>query len=782
MDNPRTGTLPREKVSNIFNLSKFELNAAHMKVLQKGLKFIPFSPPQEFDFTVDFYNLTKKMQWRTFFAKSEKRQQVSNTYNLKTYPTKLKDTCRGEPPIHNASIDVFKRLVLSDTQRALTQKKKHPHNNLSKQESKALKELTDNDDIIIKRADKGGGTVIMDKSAYIAEAERQLSDHTTYQKLSKNPSPKLQLLIEEVLTDAVNDNIIDVSTKTALTVKTPRTPVLYLLPKIHKDLVNPPGRPIVSGTGSVLQALAMYIDQFLQPIVKKLPRCLKDTGDFLNQISTLDLADTTYIGSFDVVNLYTSIPHTEGLHCIRDQLTLVPSLTNRDINFLLSLLEIVLTENFFRFNNEFFLQIKGCAMGSSVAPSLANIFMSAFEDKFIFQDNPHHGAIKCWLRYVDDVFFLWTRSKEELEDFLAHINTVHPTIKFTLEYDTHVQKFLDVMVTRRDHQLETSIFRKPTDVDNTLLRSSYHPPGVFRGILTGHLLRLKRIITDETMYVKKSLELASEYAKQGYPKKEIDTALEVASKRSRASLLERKPPVKGKDRLIFTCNYGPHIPMLRQSIRKHWEIIKSDPNLKDLFPETPTLVFKKGKSISNFLVRGDITPHTSQQVFINSRSQKRGTFPCLHCTNCASILKGVKFKHPLKDTEITARGHFTCNTTGAIYLLQCPCGLAYVGQTSRHIKTRLNEHKSVIRTFLKNPGKTEQDSKKKKETTLAKHFAEHGHTISDLKWRILETVNPGESNNELKRNLLKRETYWIHTLGTLAPQGLNEECLYGNAL
>lgn len=48
-----------------------------------------------------------------------------------------------------------------------------------------------------------------------------------------------------------------------------RIPVIYTLPKIHKDKNKPPGRPIVNGIQSVGARIGEYIDCFLQPVVKK---------------------------------------------------------------------------------------------------------------------------------------------------------------------------------------------------------------------------------------------------------------------------------------------------------------------------------------------------------------------------------------------------------------------------------------------------------------------------------------------------------------------------------
>ena len=54
------------------------------------------------------------------------------------------------------------------------------HHNLTLDESRALYELQHNDQIVIKAADKGSAVVIMNRSDYITEGLRQISDPNFY--------------------------------------------------------------------------------------------------------------------------------------------------------------------------------------------------------------------------------------------------------------------------------------------------------------------------------------------------------------------------------------------------------------------------------------------------------------------------------------------------------------------------------------------------------------------------------------------------------------------------
>lgn len=51
----------------------------------------------------------------------------------------------------------------------------------------ALKNLIDNDNLVIKSADKGGGVVILDKDDYIAEAHNILHNTEYYKILHTTP-------------------------------------------------------------------------------------------------------------------------------------------------------------------------------------------------------------------------------------------------------------------------------------------------------------------------------------------------------------------------------------------------------------------------------------------------------------------------------------------------------------------------------------------------------------------------------------------------------------------
>lgn len=104
-----------------------------------------------------------------------------------------------------------------------------------------------------------------------------------YRKLEQDPTSRSKIEIDLFLQEAYESETITLEIKKALTNDHLHVPILYLVPKIHKNVERPPRRPIVSGIDSIFQPLTVYIDIYLQDIVGQFPYCLKDTSEFLGE-------------------------------------------------------------------------------------------------------------------------------------------------------------------------------------------------------------------------------------------------------------------------------------------------------------------------------------------------------------------------------------------------------------------------------------------------------------------------------------------------------------------
>ena len=76
---------------------------------------------------------------------------------------------------------------------------------------------------------------------------------------------------------------------------------------------------------------------------------------------------------------------------------------------------------------------------------------------------------KMFLRFIDDLFMIWTSSEQELLDFMSDLNKKHLSIKFEFKYSQTKIEFLDVLVYKdQNNMLQTTIYSKQTDQQNYL--------------------------------------------------------------------------------------------------------------------------------------------------------------------------------------------------------------------------------------------------------------------------------------------------------------------------
>ena len=139
-----------------------------------------------------------------------------------------------------------------------------------------------------------------------------------------------------------------------------------------------------------------------------------------------------------------------------------------------------------------------------------------------------------------------------------------------------------------------------------------------------------------------------------------------------------------------------------------------------------------------------------------------GCYQCRGCAQCNNMVKGNRFSHPHTGRKYSINDVITCTTTHVIYLIKCPCGLVYVGKTSRQLKQRMSEHKSTIRRNDRN-------------YPIAVHFNDSKHDISSFRFQGIEKVSLPERGGNIDEILNRREVYWIYNLQTLFPKRLNDE-------
>ena len=194
---------------------------------------------------------------------------------------------------------------------------------------------------------------------------------------------------------------------------------------------------------------------------------IKDTGDFLEKLRALgEIPKGAILVTADIVGLYPSIPHDEGLRVLRNQYDkfIDKTVPTEDI---IKMAEFVLKNNLFEFNSKFYKQISGTAIGTKFAPPYACIFMDYIETEFLKSQE-----IKPWLwkRLIDDIIFIWTDTEENLDKFLEDLNKFHTNLRFTYEKSREKINFLDVVMKNKKGKIMTNLFCTfTTNYDQSLL-------------------------------------------------------------------------------------------------------------------------------------------------------------------------------------------------------------------------------------------------------------------------------------------------------------------------
>ena len=177
------------------------------------------------------------------------------------------------------------------------------------------------------------------------------------------------------------------------------SPKFYGLPKIHKT--GNPLRSIVSSRGSVTYVLAKVLSKVLKPLVGKSPYHVQSTGDFVSRTKGLTLQLGECLTSYDVTSLFTSVPIDPPLNIFKDLLKKDKKLNDRTVLSVQNIIELLgfcLHNTYFSFQDKFYKQVEGAAMGSPISPIAANLYMKYFERKALMPAiNPPRYGLGLWM-------------------------------------------------------------------------------------------------------------------------------------------------------------------------------------------------------------------------------------------------------------------------------------------------------------------------------------------------------------------------------------------------
>ena len=772
------GEQDQESVSpKVINLSSFKLTGDHISLLTKGMTFCPTPGEPDLSSTrADLDHFHRQLRIRHHF---DKNNDIFHSFSQSTttepdplsalitqqqdesfdHP-KFREKSKWRPPPGPPNLEAMAAANEINLQSLTPRSPKIQ--NLTRLEKQCLAELQSRSDIIIKPADKGSSVVLQNREDYIKEGVRQLNDTKFYRKtdtdLTASHSEQITRTLQQM------QDLGEISTKCFkyLTGFKPRTARFYMLPKIHKGVNPPPGRPIISGNNSPTERISQFVDHFIKDIATKGKSYVRDTTDFIRIIENQPkpLPPDTILATLDICSLYTNIPNDEGIRAVNQALNIYRTGNDQPPNSsILRLLRFVLTMNNFEFDGTNYIQTGGTAMGTKTAPNYAITTVNQFEDQHVYT---YEKQPLLWLRYIDDIFVLWQHGGTELTKFIDHLNNCHQSFKFTHEISSSSVNFLDTTVCKSaQDNLYTTLYSKPTDSHMYLHYTSSHPLHCKTSLPYSQFLRIRRICTRQEDFEVNARKMVKYFLDRGYPQELITSSLAKAQNQDRSELLTPKntdlsQPTKN-DSLFAISTYHPSFDGLKTTINTHWDYLTRNMTTRSIHTQRKIFGYRRPKNLRDILVQAKMKP---------IRAVTRTTPKCnrAQCRYCKTLDVTGKITDPFSKRSYITRYNVTCLSQNLVYAIQCTrCSHIYVGQTKRQLKKRLYEHFRDIETANTNK-------------SLGQHFskANNHRGIIDVKSYVLDfsTMKPHNRFRSYRERLEKK---WQYKLHSHFPRGLNTE-------
>ena len=588
-------------------------------------------------------------------------------------------------------------------------------------EWKCLQDLKNDKSIVIKEADKGGSIVIMTSNHYKRMVHHHLDDKSTYKPVSNGIDDTIMKGLHS-LTKKYS-NILHIKEQKYITDFKSKPSLFYGLPKVHKSkiisdnvqtqntdiisILEPEDltlRPIIAGQTCPTKFLSKFVDILLRPFLTHIKSYIRDDLDFLNKCKR-NTNTNKILCTFDVVSLYTNIPIDLGMEAIRYWLSTYPEKLHPRFTkeFILEALKFVLIKNSFKFNNQYYLQIRGTAMGTIVAPTYANLVVGFLEIKLYTIIEVKYGPDKRlefeeeWFRFLDDCEILLDQlNLMSATELLQILNELNEFVKFTMECHNFKISFLDILINQCDNNVWLDIFFKSTDTRRCVPFNSCHPKKCLKNIPFTLAIRICTIVERERVKQIRLKELAVILKNQKYP-----TNLIISSfKRARAipqSQLRQEKEKENNDVIAFVNTHNPNNCNVTNIINKCYRELQTDAVLKDVFNETRLVHAKKQPpNLKRILTRAEFNPKATIKFQVKRCGKPR-------CECCTNLMEGTEYKFKNYPTPFKVKSNFNCDSRNLIYVLICKkCREEYIGETGEG-DTMIRDRVTVYRQHIKEP-------------------------------------------------------------------------------
>lgn len=508
-----------------------------------------------------------------------------------------------------------------------------------------LTKLRNNKNIVIKVADKSSAIVILDTDDYHQHALSHLRDIHTYKELDTLPNhnaPWDRLI--RILTVSCklykhnqHGRKTDLARKLLEFAPTTRTdPPLtrparfYVVMKMHKNPIA--SRPIASSINTITHNVSKYLDNLLQPIMKKMKTYTKSSTQVVNTLKDHKLPRDCVLMCLDVEALYPNIPIKEGVAAIHTYLN-HKGMPLMEADFVCALMNWVLSNNYIEYGDLLFLQIKGTAMGTPFAVVFANLFLAHLEEHIVLTQLTDYQKPILSFRFIDDIFSIF-RSQNYAQMYRDKLNEVYPTINTTGTISDTSGIFLDIEIFKgpnfnQTQTLDTKLYQKSTNKYLYLSPATYHPKHVLTGFITSEIKRYRILCSQNTDFTTAKNNFHQRLIQRYYPTKFLEPLF--TKHYERTELLTQQEEEAPQTRPTFSTTLGPDIEQIPLSrLLDPTTTLTNHPELTSIFKDQPPLMAKTHPhNLGQQIIRARIkfSPKPEKPLQNNDTPNSELTFP-----------------------------------------------------------------------------------------------------------------------------------------------------------
>lgn len=558
--------------------------------------------------------------------------------------------------------------------------------------------------IMVSNSDKGNVTIISNKEDYHRKIEELLSDLDAFTPIQNDPTKTVANSLNRCLDNLYKANILQKKLKTSLKTFNAIQPRLFAQIKYHKE--GHPVRLIVS----TINTAAYKVSRFLATILRKSFRSkysVKNAQQFVKQMKGIKIKIGNILVSFDVVNCFGNIPTKLALEIISRDFHLIEEQTPIPKEKFMQLLEICLNKaNYFTYKGKYYRQNRGMFMGSSLAPILVERVIEEFVNRALDELKLEPDF---WSTFVDD--HLTSIPENMIETLKDKLNSYDENVQFTVEVQDMSTKsinFLDLKVYNEGTKLKTNWYHKAIASNRILNFNAKHPKNMVRNVAKAFIKRVFSVShhsfhDDNLNTVKKIL------AKNSFPLKMIDEMVKEVKNAYKFGNVSRGD--KSYPFLDATKKPQRKGPIANSTMCEQKEI-----SFKEMTLSQPPKYPKQALGYAGITYMEGVSEIIKTQL-----------------TRHAPQLK-IAFRPPCKVSQAFTNMKDKLDNaqqSNIVYSIPCiQCGRHYIGETSRCLWERCDQHEKDVANIAKKPNKT----------ALARHVSTTNHQFDFNKAQILRKV------------------------------------------